>query len=121
MWQVYTRPTSASDFLNFGKFTLDLSEKKLLFHNMWQVYTRPTSASVFLMNVGVYFLSIFDLSKSMILLREQKINNNFWQIFLFSKKMNICYSRKNPLFRKFCLFQVNENNHQHDLLQIHIN
>jgi hypothetical protein len=34
-----------SPFLNFEKFTLDLSEKKQLVRNMWKVYTRPTSAS----------------------------------------------------------------------------
>jgi hypothetical protein len=35
-------------FGNFEKFTLNLSEKKLLVRNMWKVYTRPTSASEFI-------------------------------------------------------------------------
>jgi hypothetical protein len=36
-----------SPFKHFEKFTLDLSEKKLLVRNVWKVYTRPTSASDF--------------------------------------------------------------------------
>jgi hypothetical protein len=34
-------------FKIFEKFTLDLSEKKLIVRNMWKVYTRPTNASDF--------------------------------------------------------------------------